>query len=60
MDKETREIIKGIIEFMSDNDYTYLPSKGYWVNEEEEESEKIYSSDEIIDLWYNKFKENIL
>jgi hypothetical protein len=53
MDKETREIIKDIIEFISDNDYTYLPSKGYWVNEEEE-SEKTYSPDEIIDLWYKK------
>jgi hypothetical protein len=53
MDKETREIIKDIIEFISDNDYTYLPNKGYWVNEEEE-SEKTYSPDEIIDLWYKK------
>ena len=53
MDKETREIVKAVIEFISDNDYTYLPSLGYWVNEEEE-SEKTYSSDEIIDLWYKK------
>jgi hypothetical protein len=53
MDKETREIVKAVIEFISDNDYTYLPSLGYWVNEEES-SEKTYSSDEIIDLWYKK------
>ena len=53
MDKETREVVKAVIEFISDNDYTYLPSLGYWVNEEES-SEKTYSSDEIIDLWYKK------
>lgn len=33
------------------NDYTYIKSKDYWVNEEEEENNKKYSNDEIYNLF---------
>ena len=39
-------------EWVSDNDWVYLPSKGCWVNEEEEESEEKFTTKEL----FNKFK----
>ena len=38
------------------NDWVYLPSKGYWVNEEEEELEQKLSSKEILNIWFEQFK----
>jgi len=36
------------------NDYTYLKSKDYWVNEEEEENNKKYSNDELYNLFLTR------
>ena len=38
-------------EWISHNDWVYLPSKNYWVDEEHEELEQKLSSKEIIKLW---------
>jgi hypothetical protein len=43
-------------EWVSHNDWVYLPSKGYWVNEEQEELEQKLSSKEILNLWFEQFK----
>jgi hypothetical protein len=42
-------------QWISHNDWVYLPSKNYWVNEEQEELEQKLSSEQILELW---FKEN--
>ena len=39
-------------EWVSHNDWVFLPSKGYWVNEEAEESEEKFTTKEL----FNKFK----
>jgi hypothetical protein len=41
-------------EWVSHNDWVYLPSKGYWVNEEQEELEQKLSSKEILNLWFEQ------
>jgi hypothetical protein len=38
-------------EWVSHNDWVYLPSKKYWVNEEQEELEQKLSSQELLQLW---------
>jgi hypothetical protein len=43
-------------EWISHNDWVYLPSKGYWVDEEQEELEHKLSSKEILNLWFQQFK----
>jgi hypothetical protein len=43
-------------EWISDNDWVYLPSKNYWANEEEEESEKFFSTKELFSEWFQKYK----
>lgn len=43
-------------QWISHEDWVYLPSKGYWVNEEQEELEQKLSSKEILNLWFEKFK----
>ena len=39
-------------EWVSHNDWVYLPSKGYWVNEEQEESEQKFTTKQL----FKKFK----
>ena len=41
-------------EWVSDNDWVYLPSKGYWVNEEQEESEQKFTTKELLEQFKNK------
>ena len=43
-------------QWISHNDWVYLPSKGYWVNEEQEELEQKLSSKEILNMWFEQFK----
>lgn len=43
-------------QWISHNDWVYLPSKSYWVNEEQEELEQKLSSKEILNLWLNQVK----
>lgn len=43
-------------QWVSHNDWVYLPSKKYWVNEEQEELEQKLSSEEILNLWFKQFK----
>jgi len=43
-------------QWISHEDWVYLPSKDYWVNEEQEELEQKLSSKEILNLWFEKFK----
>ena len=38
-------------QWVSRNDWVYLPSKKYWVNEEQEELEQKLSSKELFQLW---------
>lgn len=38
-------------QWVSHNDWVYLPSKKYWVNEEQEELEQKLSSKELFQLW---------
>lgn len=38
-------------QWVSHNDWVYLPSKKYWVNEEQEELEQKLSSKELLQLW---------
>jgi hypothetical protein len=47
-------------QWVSNEDWVYLPSKGYWVNEEQEELEQKLSSKEILDLWFEQYKKNTL
>ena len=42
-------------EWLSDNDWVYLPSKGYWVNEEQEELEESFTTKEL----FEQFKKEI-
>jgi hypothetical protein len=41
-------------EWVSHNDWVYLPSKGYWVNEEVEESEEKFTTKELFKQFKNK------
>jgi hypothetical protein len=43
-------------QWISHEDWVYLPSKGYWVNEEQEELEQKLSSKEILNMWFEQFK----
>jgi hypothetical protein len=43
-------------QWISHEDWVYLPSKGYWVNEEQEELKQKLSSKEILNLWFEQFK----
>jgi hypothetical protein len=43
-------------QWISHEDWVYLPSKGYWVNEEQEELEQKLSSKEILNLWVEQLK----
>jgi hypothetical protein len=43
-------------QWVSNEDWVYLPSKGYWVNEEQEELDQKLSSKEILDLWFEQYK----
>jgi hypothetical protein len=43
-------------QWISHEDWVYLPSKGYWVNEEQEELEQKLSSKEILNQWFEQFK----
>lgn len=36
-------------EWVSHNDWVYLPSKGYWVNEEQEELEENFTTKELFE-----------
>lgn len=38
-------------QWVSHNDWVYLPSKNYWVNEEQEELEQKLKSKELLQLW---------
>jgi hypothetical protein len=41
-------------EWVSHNDWVYLPSKGYWVNEEEEELEQNITTKELFEQFKKK------
>jgi hypothetical protein len=43
-------------QWISHEDWVYLPSKGYWVNEEQEELEQKLNSKEILNMWFEQFK----
>jgi len=43
-------------QWISHEDWAYLPSKGYWVNEEQEELEQKLNSKEILNMWFEQFK----
>ena len=43
-------------QWISHEDWVYLPSKDYWVNEEQEELEQKLSSKEILNLWFEQHK----
>jgi hypothetical protein len=45
-------------QWVSHEDWVYLPSKGYWVNEEQEELEQKLSSKEMLNLWFEQSKKN--
>jgi hypothetical protein len=47
-------------QWVSNEDWVYLPSKKYWVNEEQEELDQKLSSKEILDLWFEQYKKNTL
>lgn len=53
MDQYTKEVAIGYGQWATLNDWTYLKSKGYWVNEEEEENDTTYSPDEHYQLYLN-------
>lgn len=39
----------GFSEWVSHNDWVYLPSKSYWVNEEQEELEENFTTKELFE-----------
>jgi hypothetical protein len=41
-------------EWISHNDWVYLPSKGYWVNEEQEELEENFTTKELFEQFKKK------
>jgi len=41
-------------EWVSHNDWVYLPSKGYWVNEEQEELEEKFTTKQLFEQFKNK------
>lgn len=41
----------GFAQWVTLNDWTYLKSKGYWVNEEMEESNKTFTGEELYNLY---------
>jgi hypothetical protein len=43
-------------QWVSSEDWVYLPSKGYWVNEEQEELEQKLNSKEILNMWFEQYK----
>lgn len=43
-------------QWISHEDWVYLPSKGYWVNEEQEELEQKLNSKEILNMWFEQYK----
>jgi hypothetical protein len=43
-------------QWISHNDWVYLASKNYWVNEEQEELEQKLSSKQILKLWLEQSK----
>ena len=45
-------------QWISHEDWVYLPSKDYWVNEEQEELEQKLSSKEILNMWFEQFKKH--
>jgi hypothetical protein len=48
---------KDLIEFsewVSHNDWVYLPRKSYWVNEEQEELEQKFTTKELFEQFKNK------
>lgn len=54
---------ENMIEFsqwISHEDWVYLPSKGYWVNEEQEELEQKLNSKEVLNMWFEQFKKKQL
>ena len=47
--KVAEEFAIGFGQWVSRNDWVYLPSKDYWVNEEQEELENKLSSKELLE-----------
>jgi hypothetical protein len=41
-------------EWVSHNDWVHLPSKGYWVNEEQEELEEKFTTKQLFEQFKNK------
>jgi hypothetical protein len=52
--KYSEEEMLEFSEWVSHNDWVYLPSKGYWVNEEVEESEEKFTTKELFKQFKNK------
>lgn len=52
-DEENNEILD-FFEWASHNDWVYLPSKGYWLNEEQEELEEKITTKQLFEQFKNK------
>jgi hypothetical protein len=52
--KYSEEEMLEFSEWVSHNDWVYLPSKGYWVNEEQEELEENFTTKELFKQFKNK------
>ena len=55
-EKYSEEDMFEFSQWISHEDWVYLPSKGYWVNEEQEELEQKLNSKEILNMWFEQFK----
>tara|TARA_B110000503_G_scaffold27536_1_gene43962 strand:- start:11066 stop:11668 length:603 start_codon:yes stop_codon:yes gene_type:complete len=55
-EKYSEEDMFKFSQWISHEDWVYLPSKGYWVNEEQEELEQKLNSKEILNMWFEQFK----
>lgn len=51
INKYSNNDLASFAQFVSHNDWVYLPSKNYWVNEEQEELEQKLSSQQLINIW---------
>ena len=52
----SEEVMFSFSQWISSEDWVYLPSKNYWVNEEQEELEQKLTSKELFNIWFNHFK----
>lgn len=52
----SEEEVEDFSEWVSHNDWVYLPSKGYWVNEEQEELEQRFTTKQLFKQFKTNFK----